>query len=77
MGSAESEEYDQTLDSVLVGPVPAGRHMFVFQVSFFLDQNDGSCSFMFLEHFLQKILVVLLKGSSFFPSFCLDQMGNK
>uniref|UniRef100_A0AAY5JZ17 Anti-silencing function 1B histone chaperone n=1 Tax=Esox lucius TaxID=8010 RepID=A0AAY5JZ17_ESOLU len=32
VGSAESEEYDQTLDSVLVGPVPAGRHMFVFQL---------------------------------------------
>lgn len=34
VGSAESEEYDQVLDSVLVGPVPAGRHMFVFQVSY-------------------------------------------
>ena len=33
VGAAESEEYDQTLDSVLVGPVPAGKHMFVFQVS--------------------------------------------
>uniref|UniRef100_A0A8C5Y6G6 Anti-silencing function 1B histone chaperone n=1 Tax=Microcebus murinus TaxID=30608 RepID=A0A8C5Y6G6_MICMU len=32
VGSAESEEFDQILDSVLVGPVPAGRHMFVFQV---------------------------------------------
>lgn len=32
MGSAESEEYDQTLDSVVVGPVVAGRHMFVFEV---------------------------------------------
>lgn len=31
VGSAESEEFDQVLDSVLVGPVPAGRHMFVFQ----------------------------------------------
>ncbi|XP_061736552.1 histone chaperone asf1b-B [Nerophis ophidion] len=31
VGSAESEEYDQVLDSVLVGPVPAGRHKFVFQ----------------------------------------------
>lgn len=31
VGSAESEEHDQTLDSVLVGPVPSGRHMFVFQ----------------------------------------------
>lgn len=35
VGSAESEEYDQILDSVLVGPVPAGRHMFVFQVCLF------------------------------------------
>lgn len=32
VGSAESEEFDQILDSVLVGPIPAGRHMFVFQV---------------------------------------------
>ena len=32
VGSASSEAYDQTLDSVLVGPVPAGRHRFVFQV---------------------------------------------
>ncbi|KAK3091601.1 hypothetical protein FSP39_021077 [Pinctada imbricata] len=31
VGAAESVEYDQTLDSVLVGPVPAGKHMFVFQ----------------------------------------------
>ncbi|XP_014664646.1 PREDICTED: histone chaperone ASF1A-like [Priapulus caudatus] len=31
VGSAESEEYDQVLDSVLVGPVPEGKHMFVFQ----------------------------------------------
>ncbi|XP_039250021.1 histone chaperone ASF1-like [Styela clava] len=31
VGSAESDEYDQELDSVLVGPVPAGRHRFVFQ----------------------------------------------
>ncbi|CAI8052452.1 Histone chaperone asf1b-A [Geodia barretti] len=32
VGSASSEAYDQTLDSVLVGPVPAGKHRFVFQV---------------------------------------------
>jgi len=31
VGSAESEAHDQTLDSVFVGPVPEGRHMFVFQ----------------------------------------------
>lgn len=33
VGSAESEAYDQVLDTVFVGPVPEGRHMFVFQVS--------------------------------------------
>ena len=32
VGSASSESYDQTLDSVLVGPVPQGKHRFVFQV---------------------------------------------
>lgn len=32
VGSAESEEYDQILDSVFVGPIPEGKHMFVFQV---------------------------------------------
>lgn len=31
VGSAESEDYDQVLDSVFVGPIPEGRHMFVFQ----------------------------------------------
>jgi len=35
VGSAESEEYDQTLDTVVVGPVIAGRHMFVFEVNIF------------------------------------------
>merc|ERR1712241_656962 len=33
VGSAESEEYDQVLDTVYVGPVPEGRHKFVFQAN--------------------------------------------
>ncbi|KAF4517945.1 hypothetical protein B566_EDAN005311 [Ephemera danica] len=33
VGSAESEDYDQVLDTILVGPVPEGRHMFVFQAA--------------------------------------------
>ena len=33
VGSAESEKYDQVLDSVLVGPVYPGSYRFVFQVS--------------------------------------------
>ena len=32
VGSAESSAYDQILDTIYVGPVPEGRHMFVFQV---------------------------------------------
>ena len=35
VGAAESEEYDQTLETILVGPVPSGRHKFVFQVMYF------------------------------------------
>ena len=35
VGSAESEEFDQVLDTVYVGPVPEGRHMFVFQVTYY------------------------------------------
>ena len=31
VGSAESEKYDQELESVLVGPVPVGVNKFVFQ----------------------------------------------
>jgi len=31
VGSAESESHDQVLNSVLVGPVPSGRHKFVFE----------------------------------------------
>lgn len=30
VGSAESEELDQILDTIYVGPVPEGRHKFVF-----------------------------------------------
>jgi len=32
VGSAESEEFDQVLDTIYVGPIPEGRHMFAFQV---------------------------------------------
>uniref|UniRef100_A0A6A7FUP0 Histone chaperone asf1-like n=2 Tax=Hirondellea gigas TaxID=1518452 RepID=A0A6A7FUP0_9CRUS len=38
VGSAESEEHDQTLDTVYVGPVPEGRHLFVFEA----DPPDAS-----------------------------------
>uniref|UniRef100_A0A8D8VBH7 Histone chaperone asf1 n=1 Tax=Cacopsylla melanoneura TaxID=428564 RepID=A0A8D8VBH7_9HEMI len=31
VGSAESEEHDQVLDTIYVGPIPEGKHMFVFE----------------------------------------------
>jgi histone chaperone ASF1 len=33
VGSAESTEYDQELDSVLVGPVPVGTNKFILQTN--------------------------------------------
>ncbi|VDN39040.1 unnamed protein product [Dibothriocephalus latus] len=33
VGSAYNSALDQTLDSILVGPVPVGRHQFVFEVT--------------------------------------------
>uniref|UniRef100_A0A6B2G4Z7 Histone chaperone asf1b-A (Trinotate prediction) n=1 Tax=Myxobolus squamalis TaxID=59785 RepID=A0A6B2G4Z7_MYXSQ len=33
VGSAENSKYDQTLDSVLVGPIPRGVHKFLFDVT--------------------------------------------
>ena len=34
VGSAEDEKYDQTLDSIMVGPVPVGVNKFVFEASY-------------------------------------------
>lgn len=34
VGSAESAEYDQVLDSIMVGPIPVGINKFVFSVRF-------------------------------------------
>ena len=32
VGSPESPEYDQILDSIMVGPIPPGTNKFLFQV---------------------------------------------
>jgi hypothetical protein len=42
VGSAEDEKYDQTLESVLVGPVNMGSFRFVFQVSAACASDSGS-----------------------------------
>ena len=42
VGSAESSAHDQILDTIYVGPVPEGRHMFVFQVDFELSCADAT-----------------------------------
>lgn len=57
VGSAESEEFDQVLDTIYVGPIPEGRHMFVFQVSifarifFFLSPVSQSENFTLMTQF--------------------------
>ncbi|OAF68105.1 Anti-silencing function protein 1, partial [Intoshia linei] len=33
VGSAEAPDYDQVLDSVLVGPIEPGKHMFIFEAN--------------------------------------------
>lgn len=37
VGSAESEAYDQVLDTITVGPIPEGLHSFIFEA----DQPDA------------------------------------
>ena len=39
VGSAYNSSLDQTLDSILVGPIPVGRHQFVFEVGTFRLNN--------------------------------------
>lgn len=39
VGSAESQEYDQVLDSIMVGPIPVGVNKFVFSVCFINGNN--------------------------------------
>jgi hypothetical protein len=56
VGAAESEEYDQTLDSVLVGPVPAGKHMFVFQVSVNIVKSTESLWIHLDRHYSLKFV---------------------
>ena len=49
VGSAESEKYDQELDSVLVGPVVCGQYRFIFQVGSLDAHCHTVCSFIPLQ----------------------------
>lgn len=44
VGSAESSEYDQVLDSIMVGPVPVGVNKFVFAVRLDICHERILCS---------------------------------
>lgn len=58
VGSAESEEYDQTLDTVVVGPLCAGRHMFVFEVNsilFYLNRRRNCFKATCMLKFYMKL----------------------
>ena len=66
VGSAESEEHDQTLDSVLVGPVPSGRHMFVFQGTRALARWCSKHFHFFFGHFvIFSVIYFLVLWSKF------------
>ena len=54
VGSAESEEYDQVLDSILVGPIPVGVNKFVLQVSI---HTHSSLFLSFPRSFMSLILM--------------------
>uniref|UniRef100_A0A914ZLH6 Anti-silencing factor n=1 Tax=Parascaris univalens TaxID=6257 RepID=A0A914ZLH6_PARUN len=56
VGAAESEKYDQVLDSVLVGPVVEGRHKFIFEA-------DGPDPSKIPEDDIVGVTVLLLKCS--------------
>jgi len=70
VGSAESEEYDQTLDTVVVGPIIAGRHMFVFEVI-----NGILCICVFKDLFVIDLVELYEYGkTSSFHSVCTDDI---
>ena len=54
VGSAESEEFDQVLDTIYVGPIPEGRHMFVFQVRY--HEFDINVSYYNLSNLVTLII---------------------
>ena len=56
VGCAESEKYDQELESILVGPVPVGMNKFVFQA----DSPDVS---LIPPQDVLGVTVVLITGS--------------
>ncbi|VDK55161.1 unnamed protein product [Anisakis simplex] len=56
VGSAESEKYDQVLDSALVGPVVEGRHKFIFEA-------DGPDPSKIPEDDIVGVTVLLLRCS--------------
>lgn len=63
VGSAESEEFDQVLDTIYVGPIPEGRHMFVFQVKRHSQLYYYNCFALQLDDFniFQSIVFYLFR----------------
>jgi len=49
VGSAESEEFDQVLDTIYVGPIPEGRHMFAFQVKLIINWLRVAWTLVFIN----------------------------
>lgn len=62
VGSAESEEFDQVLDTIYVGPIPEGRHMFVFQVRYH-ESADINVFYIVYMYFIYNLAnLIMLNG---------------
>lgn len=61
VGSAEDEKHDQTLDTIMVGPIPVGINKFVFQVLLVLPSQADPPSWSKIPvHDIVGVTVVLL-----------------
>jgi histone chaperone ASF1 len=69
VGCAESEKYDQELESILVGPVPVGMNKFVFQA----DSPDVS---LIPPQDVLGVTVVLITCSYKAKSYCCNECKN-
>lgn len=58
VGAAESSEFDQVLDSIMVGPVPVGVNKFIFAVSWLF-----TLCFRYSHYFARPMHLIL----SYYP----------
>ncbi|VDP93843.1 unnamed protein product [Echinostoma caproni] len=79
VSSAYNASLDQTLDSILVGPVPVGRHQFLFELIHFLITSSPKGKLVFDFFIVMANPKVLLHGSNnefFYRQFGKNKMSK-